>query len=108
MNFLNPAMGTPMANVEPMKPYEILRAIATYRYMLPRAEIRIAGGRHFLGDMQSMIFMAGASGVMIGNYLTTQGRSVNDDIKMIQDLKLDIRGNTQQRRAEKKATALSA
>jgi len=98
MNFLSPVMGTPMANVEPMKPYEILRAIATYRYMLPKAEIRIAGGRQFLGDMQSMIFMAGASGVMIGDYLTTKGRGVNDDIKMIQDLKLNVRGDTQQRR----------
>lgn len=98
LNFLSPVDGTPMADREPMKPMEILRAIATYRYMLPRAEIRIAGGRQFLGDMQSMIFMAGASGVMIGNYLTTQGRQVEDDLKMIRDLKLDVRGDTQQRR----------
>ncbi len=108
MNFLSPVLGTPMADIEPMKPYEILRTIATYRYMLPAAEIRIAGGRQFLGDMQSMIFMAGASGVMIGNYLTTRGRSVNDDIRMIQDLQLDIRGNTQQRRQQEEATAASA
>ncbi len=108
MNFLSPVLGTPMADIEPMKPYEILRTIATYRYMLPAAEIRIAGGRQFLGDMQSMIFMAGASGVMIGNYLTTRGRSVNDDIRMIQDLQLDIRGNTQQRRQQDEATAASA
>ena len=74
-------------------------AIATYRYMLPGAEIRIAGGRQFLGDMQSMIFMAGASGAMIGNYLTTQGRSVADDLKMFADLKLTVRGDTQQRRS---------
>ena len=105
MNFLSPVLGTPMAHIEPMKPYEILRTIATYRYLMPAAEIRIAGGRQFLGDMQSMIFMAGASGVMIGNYLTTQGRSVDDDIKMIQDLKLDIRGNTQQRRQQAAASA---
>ncbi len=109
MNFLSPVMGTPMANVEPMKPYEILRTIATYRYMLPKAEIRIAGGRQFLGDMQSMIFMAGASGVMIGDYLTTRGRSVDDDIKMIRDLKLQVRGNTQQRRQQAPAAeAISA
>ena len=98
MNFLNPAVGTPMAHVAPMKPYEILRSIATFRYLLPKAEIRIAGGRQFLGDMQSMIFMAGASGVMIGDYLTTKGRSVQDDLKMIRDLKLEVRGDTQQRR----------
>ena len=105
MNFLNPVAGTPMANVEPMKPYDILRSIATFRYLMPKAEIRIAGGRQFLGDMQAMIFMAGASGVMIGDYLTTKGRSVQDDLKMIRDLKLEVRGDTQQRR---EVTATSA
>ncbi len=100
LNFLNPAAGTPMQDIKPLTPMEILRAIATFRYMLPRAEIRIAGGRGFLGDMQSMIFMAGASGVMIGNYLTTQGRQVEDDLNMISSLKLEIRGDTQQRRQQ--------
>lgn len=99
LNFLNPIDGTPMADRTPMQAQDILQAIATFRYLLPKAEIRIAGGRHFLGDMQSMIFMAGASGVMIGNYLTTRGRQVDDDLKMLSDLKLTIRGDTQQRRA---------
>jgi biotin synthase len=76
-----------------------------YRYMLPGAEIRIAGGRQFLGDMQSMIFMAGASGVMIGDYLTTKGRKVEDDLKMLADLKLKPREDTQHRRANKRASA---
>jgi biotin synthase len=98
LNFLNPIEGTPMGDREPMQPMEILQAIAVFRYMLPKAEIRIAGGRHFLGDMQSMIFMAGASGVMIGDYLTTAGRQVNDDLQMMRDLNLQIRGDTQQRR----------
>lgn len=99
LNFLNPQAGTPMAERAPMQPMEILQAIAVFRYMLPRAEIRIAGGRHFLGDMQAMIFMAGASGVMIGDYLTTKGRVVGDDLKMIDALGLTVRGDTQQRRA---------
>jgi biotin synthase len=76
--------------------------------MLPEAEIRIAGGRQFLGDMQAMIFMAGASGVMIGDYLTTKGRSVEDDIKMLEDLKLSARGDTQQRRERQPASASNA
>lgn len=105
LNFLSPVLGTPMGTLTPMSPQEILRVIATYRFMLPQAEIRIAGGRQFLGDMQSMIFMAGASGVMIGDYLTTKGRGVEDDLKMIQDLKLDVRGNTQQRRQQNKTEA---
>jgi biotin synthase len=99
LNFLSPVLGTPMGEREPMQPFEILQCIATFRYLLPRAEIRIAGGRQFLGDMQSMIFMAGASGAMIGDYLTTRGRGVADDLKMFADLKLTVRGDTQQRRA---------
>lgn len=107
LNFLNPVLGTPMGTRQPMSPQEILQTIAVYRYMLPRAEIRIAGGRQFLGDMQSMIFMAGASGVMIGDYLTTKGRGVEDDLKMLRDLNLRVRGDTQQRR-EDHATAVAA
>ena len=97
-----------MGTRTPMSPHEILRAIATYRFMLPKAEIRIAGGRQFLGDMQAMIFMAGASGVMIGNYLTTKGRSVDDDLKMISDLKLTVRGDTQHRRQRKQVQPATA
>jgi biotin synthase len=101
LNFLNAQEGTPMADVTPMRPMEILLNIATFRYMLPKADIRIAGGRRFLGDMQSMIFMAGASGMMIGDYLTTQGRNVEDDQKMLTDLNLKPRGATQRDRAQR-------
>ena len=98
LNFLSPQAGTPFASLTPLQPLDILNNIAVYRYMLPQAEIRIAGGRQFLGDMQSMIFMAGASGVMIGDYLTTAGRKVSDDIHMLKDLRLQARGDTQLRR----------
>ena len=104
LNFLNPQQGTPMGEVQPMQPQEILLSIAVFRYMLPKAEIRIAGGRQFLGDMQAMIFMAGASGVMIGDYLTTKGRSVEDDLNMLRTLQVKPRGDTQQRR-ERQSTA---
>ncbi|MBI5451590.1 MAG: biotin synthase BioB [Gammaproteobacteria bacterium] len=98
LNFLNPQPGTPFAQLTPLSPQQILQSIAVFRYMLPRAEIRIAGGRQFLGDLQAMIFMAGASGIMIGNYLTTAGRRVEDDLKMLKALNLSVRGDTQQRR----------
>jgi len=105
LNFLSPQDGTPFGNRTPMSAMEILQSISVFRYMLPRAEIRIAGGRQFLGDMQSMIFMAGASGVMIGDYLTTKGRKVEDDLQMLKDLNLRPREDTQQRRAAAKASA---
>ncbi len=104
LNFLNPQEGTPFSHITPMKPYDILQNIAVFRFMLPRAEIRIAGGRSFLGDLQSMIFMAGASGVMIGNYLTTKGREVEDDLQMFKALKLEIRDGTQKKRAATETT----
>lgn len=107
LNFLNPQPGTPMEHQQPLRPMEILNCIAVFRYLLPQAEIRIAGGRQFLGDMQAMIFMAGASGIMIGDYLTTKGRQVEDDLKMIADLKLQVRGDTQQRRPSEPAVTLT-
>ena len=58
--------------------------------MLPRARIIVCGGRkENLRDLQSMIFEAGANGLMIGNYLTTLGRSVEEDLQMIADLGLE-------------------
>ena len=69
---------------------EILKTIACFRFILPRQEIMIAGGRTVnLRDMQSMIFMAGASALMVGNYLTTLNQPVEKDLQMLKDLGLD-------------------
>lgn len=107
LNFLSPQAGTPFGDRTPMEPLEILHNIAVFRYMLPRAEIRIAGGRQFLRDLQAMIFFAGASGVMIGDYLTTKGRSVEDDLRMLRDLNLSAREDTQHRRAAQAQDAIA-
>ncbi|HRZ86808.1 MAG TPA: biotin synthase BioB [bacterium] len=91
LNFLTPIPGTPLAGAAPLPPRDILRIIALYRMILPRKDIRICGGRERnLRDLHSWIFFAGASGMMIGNYLTTAGRSVEDDRRMIEDLGLQI------------------
>ena len=90
INILNPIEGTPFANKEPIPPMEILQTIACFRFILPKQEIMIAGGRTVnLRDLQSMIFMAGASALMVGNYLTTLNQSVERDLQMIADLGLD-------------------
>jgi biotin synthase len=50
----------------------------------------IAGGRTInLRDLQSMIFLAGASALMVGNYLTTLNQPVEKDLQMIRDLQLN-------------------
>jgi biotin synthase len=89
LNFLNPIPGTPLANMRTLSPLEILRIIAVYRFLLPRQEIKVCGGREVnLRDLQSWMFYAGANGTMIGNYLTTQGRPPEEDHQMLQDLNL--------------------
>lgn len=87
MNFLHPIAGTPMGDMTTMQPREILRLIALYRFILPKTGIKVAGGRVLnLRDMQSWIFYAGATSILSGNYLTTTGRAVEDDVRMIKDL----------------------
>lgn len=91
INILNPIPGTPYEKNAPVTPMEILQTIACFRFILPRQEILVAGGRAVnLRDLQSLIFMAGASALMVGNYLTTVGQAVEQDLQMIKDLGLDI------------------
>jgi biotin synthase len=86
LNFLNPVPGTPLADAPRLSPHEILRTIALFRFILPEKDISVCGGREVnLRDMQSWIFYAGASGMMIGGYLTTPGRGVEQDLRMIKD-----------------------
>jgi biotin synthase len=90
INILNPIPGTPFEKNEPLSVLEILKTIACFRFILPRQEIMIAGGRTVnLRDAQSMIFMAGASALMVGNYLTTLNQPVEKDLQMLKDLGLD-------------------
>ena len=90
INILNPIPGTPFEKNPPLAPMEILKTIACFRFILPRQEIMIAGGRTVnLRDLQSMVFAAGASALMVGNYLTTLNQSVEKDLQMLKDLGLD-------------------
>ena len=90
MNFLHPIKGTPLAGTETLAPRQILRIIAMYRFILPRANLKIAGGRVLnLRDLQSWIFYAGATSILSGNYLTTTGRAVEEDMQMLADLGLE-------------------
>ena len=89
LNFLNPIIGTPLEKSPLLPPVEILKAIALFRFALPEKEIRICGGREVnLSTLQPFIYIAGANGTMVGNYLTTQGRDVCIDIQEISDLGL--------------------
>ena len=87
LNILNPIKGTAMAEQAPLRPMEILRIFALFRFIMPEMGIRSAGGREVnLRDLQSMGLASGLSGMLIGGYLTTGGRDSAMDLKMIHDM----------------------
>jgi len=89
MNFLHPIEGTPLGMRKPLRPLAILRVIAMYRFILPATSLKVAGGRvSNLRDLQSWVFYAGANAILSGNYLTTAGRPVCEDMRMLRDLEL--------------------
>jgi biotin synthase len=93
INFLVPIPGTPLSDQPLLPPWEALRIIALARLMMPAVDIIIAGGREpVLGDQQHQIFRAGASSMMVGNYLTTSGRCLEDDLEMIAACGLRLEG----------------
>ena len=84
LNFLHPQPGTPLAKKAPLSAGEALRIIAVFRHVLPRARLRVCGGRPLvLGARQGEMFAAGANALMTGDYLTTNGASLHDDLALL-------------------------
>jgi biotin synthase len=91
INFLMPITGTPLGHTNAIAPLEALHAIALFRLILPEKEIRVCAGRGTgLRALHPLIFLAGADGFMIGNYLTTSGLDPADDLRMVKDLGLTL------------------
>jgi biotin synthase len=91
-NILNPRPGTPLEHSESVPPMEIIKTIALFRLILPKGTLKIAGGREAnLRDLQSLALLAGANGLILGNYLTTLGRSAEDDLAMVRDLGFNLK-----------------
>jgi len=93
LNFLNPRPGTPFGDREPLDPKDALRAIATFRLVLPRTILRFAGGREItLGDLGARDgLLGGINAVIVGNYLTTLGRPATADLDLLQDLNMPVK-----------------
>jgi len=91
INFLDPRPGTPLAEQPVLSPREALQAIALFRLVLPSAWLRLAGGRELvLGELQSMGLLAGANALIVGNYLTTLGRSPAEDRALLDALGMPV------------------
>lgn len=93
VNILNPIAGTPLAGA-PRLPYdEIRRTIAIFRFILPHAAIRMAGGRGLLPEAGLACFKSGANAAITGDMLTTSGIAAARDIRMISELGFEVRKN---------------
>jgi biotin synthase len=93
MNFLDPRPGTPFAELDVTQTADALRAIAAFRLALPRTVLRYAGGRELtLGDLGTRQgVLGGINAVIVGNYLTTLGRSPDEDLALLAELKMPIK-----------------
>lgn len=93
LNFLNPRPGTPFADYPLVEGAEALKTIATFRLALPRTILRYAGGRELtLGDLGTRDGMLGGiNAIIVGNYLTTLGRTPEQDLELLADLKMPIK-----------------
>jgi biotin synthase len=92
LNFLNPRPGTPFGDCTPMSAVDALRAVATFRLVMPRTILRFAGGREItLGDLAERGIRGGINAMIVGNYLTTLGRPAVEDLTMLKELKMPIK-----------------
>jgi biotin synthase len=93
LNFLDPRPGTPFSDLPVLDTQDALRAIAAFRLALPRTVLRYAGGRELtLGDLGTRDGMLGGINAMIvGNYLTTLGRSPDQDLALLTELSMPVK-----------------
>lgn len=90
LNFLNPIPGTRLEAVKPLSALEALAAVAVTRLLAPGAHIRTCGGRRQVLDrLAPLMYLAGASATMTGNYLTTPGQEPQQDALDIAALGLE-------------------
>lgn len=93
LNFLDPRPGTPFAHLPAVGAYDALRAVAAFRFALPRTVLRFAGGRELtLGDDGTRRgVLGGINAMIVGNYLTTLGRSPEQDLDLLEELAMPVK-----------------
>ncbi len=87
INKLETIPGTPLENLPPLQPWELLRSIATARILMPKAMIRLSAGREKMSiQEQAFCFMAGANSVFSGEKLLTVDNIGFDEDRAMFDL----------------------
>ncbi len=91
VNMLNPIPGTPFAQNKKLTADDMCRIVAVYRFILPDASIRLAGGRGLLPDKGRSCFLSGANAAISGDMLTTAGITVETDMQLLKELEYEVR-----------------
>ena len=91
VNMLNPIPGTPLGQNKKLTAEDMCRIVAVYRFILPDASIRLAGGRGLLPDKGRSCFLSGANAALSGDMLTTAGITVETDMKLLKELGYEVR-----------------
>ncbi|QSH40427.1 biotin synthase BioB [Lentisphaerota bacterium ZTH] len=87
LNLLLPIKGTPLENVPTIEPAEAVKAFALCRLINPTKMIKFAAGRETtMKDYQALLMLSGINALMTGGYLTTRGRSVDEDKAFVRSL----------------------
>ena len=86
VNMLNAIPGTPLEGSERLTVEDMKRIVAVYRFLLPDAAIRLAGGRGLMEDKGEGCFRSGANAAISGDMLTTAGITVETDLAMLERL----------------------
>ena len=88
INILMPIPQTPFENYgNKIDEENILKTLAIFKIANPNSILRFCGGRMRLSDEnQRLALQTCVEGLMVGNYLTTVGKSVDEDIKTVQKL----------------------
>ena len=93
LNFLIPIQGNPVLTDGSLTPERCLRALCLMRFVNPRAEIRVAGGREGHLRALSPLALYPANSLFVEGYLTTRGDSVRETYRMIRDAGFEVDGN---------------
>lgn len=86
LNILRPIKNTPFEQMPPLSEEEILRTVALFRYLNPKAQIRLAAGRNNLAHSGEQAFRSGANATITGDLLTTSGNNIKEDQEMLTSL----------------------
>jgi len=87
INALMPIKGTPLEDRPVLTEDEIIRTIAFFRYINPKADIRLAAGRALMTNDGEKAFKSGASASITGNMLTTVARAtIRSDHELIKKI----------------------